>query len=298
MPCCGGSSSSGKSRSRITKPKIQAAQIKAQMVKRVVVNSSVKILIVRPQFYGINYSINPWMNINNSVDRFKAIHQWNLLEGTLRRLKARIVHSKPRPDLPDMVFTANAGFFLKESEIVVLSNFKHNERKGEEFWFERFFDNEGYYVRKLDNNFEGAGDCLYFRDVPIGGYGFRTDLSVYETLVPGVVACELIDPYFYHLDTCFCPLQGSDYLIWPGAFSSEALQKIRSLGGNELSVAEEEAKQFACNAVVIEKNVILPQNCPKTEDMLQQSGYTTFPLDMSEFIKSGGACKCLTLQLP
>jgi N-dimethylarginine dimethylaminohydrolase len=237
------------------------------------------------------------MDINNSVDRQKALHQWNQLEGTLRRLKVRVVIGKPRRDLPDMVFTANAGFFIKGSEIVVLSNFKHGERKGEEFWFEKFFNDEGYYVRKVDYNFEGAGDCLYFGDKPIGGYGFRTDKSAYETLAPGVVTCELVDSYFYHLDTCFCPLQGTDYLIHPGAFSSEALTKIRNLQGNELAVPEEEAQQFACNAVVIENNVIMPLGCPKTEDMLKQSGYTTFALDMSEFIKSGGACKCLTLKL-
>lgn len=299
MGCCGGKSGrGGASRSRIRKPRrVKAEQVKAQMARQVKVTSSTKILLVRPQFYGINYSINPWMNVNNSVDKNKALHQWNQLDGTLRRLKARVVHAKPKRDLPDMVFTANSGFFIKDSEIVVLSNFKHGERKGEEFWFERFFDKEGYYVRKLDHNFEGAGDCLYFGDIPIGGHGFRTDPSVYESLVPGVVVCELIDPYFYHLDTCFCPLHGSDYLIWPGAFSSEALVKIRNLNGNEFAVPEEEAKHFACNAVVIDKNVVLPDNCPKTEDMLQQAGYTTFPIDMSEFIKSGGACKCLTLKL-
>jgi len=89
-----------------------------------------------------------------------------------------------------------------------------------------------------------------------------------------------------------------DYLIWPGAFSSDALQKIRSLGGNEIDVPENEARQFACNAVVVGKNVILPSDCPTTEKKLQSAGYTTFPLEMSEFIKSGGACKCLTLRLP
>lgn len=299
MSCCGGRSSpASRSRSRITKPKrVEANQVKAQMANNVVVNYSEKILLLRPQFYGVNYSINPWMDVNNSVDRHKALHQWNQLDGTLRRLKVRVVQGKPRRDLPDMVFTANAGFFLK-AEIVVLSNFKHGERKGEEFWFEKLFNEEGYYVRKVDLNFEGAGDCLYFGDKLIGGYGFRTDEAVYQTLAPGILACELVDPYFYHLDTCYCPLQGKDYLIWPGAFSSEALVKIRSLDGNEIAVPEEEAKKFACNSVVIEKNVILPSDCYKTEDMLKQAGYTTFPLPMSEFIKSGGACKCLTLKLP
>lgn len=300
MSCCGGKTAGGgRSRSRFRKSKrIEANLVKAQMAKNVVVNYSDKILLLRPQFYGVNYSINPWMDVNNKVDRHKALHQWTQLEGTLRRLKVKIVFGKPRRDLPDMVFTANAGFFIKGTEIVVLSNFKHGERKGEEFWFEKSFNQEGYYVRKVDSNFEGAGDCLYFKDKPIGGYGFRTDKSVYKTLVPGVITCELVDPYFYHLDTCYCPLRGIDYLIYPGAFSSEALSKIRNLGGNELTVTEEEAKHFACNAVVIKKNVILPSDCPQTEDMLKQAGYTTFPLPMSEFIKSGGACKCLTLKLP
>ena len=300
MACCGGRKRSRMSRfEKILKPEpIKVDQVKSQRVKKsVVVKKSLKILLTRPQFYDINYSINPWMK-PDSIDKHKALHQWNQLDGTLRRLKAKVIYAKPKSGLPDMVFTANAGFFIKDSEIIVLSNFKYNERKGEEFWFEKFFNNEGYYVRHVDHHFEGSGDCLYLNSVPVGGYGYRTDPTVYDTLVPGVVACELVDPRFYHLDTCFCPLSDNDYLIWPGAFSSEALQKIRSISQKEFSVPEEEAMNFACNAVVIEKNVVLPEGCPKTENILKENGYTTFALPMSEYIKSGGACKCLTLKLP
>jgi len=63
------------------------------------------------------------------------------------------------------------------------------------------------------------------------------------------------------------------------------------------AVPENEAKHFACNAVVLGKHVIMPANCPETKNHLEHKGFTVFECDMSEFIKAGGACKCLTLLL-
>jgi N-dimethylarginine dimethylaminohydrolase len=43
--------------------------------------------------------------------------------------------------------------------------------------------------------------------------------------------------------------------------------------------------------------VIMPANCPETKKHLVNSGFSVYECDMSEFIKAGGACKCLTLLL-
>ena len=129
------------------------------------------------------------------------------------------------------------------------------------------------------------------------GHGCRSDELAYTRFNNDHHLVELIDPYFYHLDTCFCPLQNGDYLIWPGAFDENGLKNIRYIGNNEISVIESEAKQFACNAVVIGKDVILPSGCTDTIQKLHQAGYITHEIEMSEFIKSGGACKCLTLKI-
>jgi N-dimethylarginine dimethylaminohydrolase len=288
--CCGGRSGK-KSRSR-GKARFKRGVTARQMMALSYSNKLVDFLLCRPEHYGINYSINPWMNIHNSADTDKAVEQWNSLKSKIEELNGSVQLVKSISGLPDMVFTANAALILKNGT-VLLSKFTHPERSGEEDLFEAWFVENGHTVIRTDKSFEGAGDALYLGDTLVGGYGFRSDPEVYLDLTSTVV--RLVDPYFYHLDTCFCPLQDMDYMIWAGAFDNSSLSMIRNLGGSEISIPENEARLFACNAVRIGKNVILPAGCPETESLLAQKGYLTHPLEMSEFIKSGGACKCLTL---
>jgi len=259
-----------------------------------------RILICRPDHYDINYKINPWMNPDDNPSESEiAWVQWERLADKINCFAEPVVLDGVK-DLPDMVFTANAGLILKDKK-VILSHFKHEERNGEESHFKKFFEENGYEVLYPKSNFEGAGDALYLKDVLVGGFGFRTDESFYDEFfdeLENVIKVKLVDPYFYHLDTCFCPLNDKgDYMIYPNAFELSDLKRIREIGNIEITVPEEEAREFACNAVVIGDNVILPSGCEETEAQLQSIGFETHPLRMTEYIKAGGACKCLTLKL-
>lgn len=297
MGCCGHSS---KPRNR--KPRSGFRHLKPK--KRLVSQSDVQkktFLMCRPKYFGIEYEINPWMHLGVLVDRKKAVEQWNTLHDAIMEHGGKLLHVAPQDGLPDMVFTANAGLLLKDINTVILSNFKHEERRAEQWWFHEFFITQKLKVHVVASYYEGAGDSLFLGETLIGGYGFRSDQEVYSEirhfLKNDPIPVRLVDPRFYHLDTCFCPLSDLDYLIFPGAFDQESLEQIRSLNGRELEVSENEAKNFACNAVLIGKTVILPSECPKTCEMLEQAGYQPVPIPMTEFLKSGGACKCLTMAL-
>jgi len=62
-----------------------------------------------------------------------------------------------------------------------------------------------------------------------------------------------------------------------------------------LNVSVEEAQQFACNAVVVGRKAVIPRTCRRLAADLEKRGFTVYPLDFSEFIKAGGAARCLTL---
>jgi N-dimethylarginine dimethylaminohydrolase len=62
-------------------------------------------------------------------------------------------------------------------------------------------------------------------------------------------------------------------------------------------VPQFEAERFACNAVCVDRHVVLPSDCGETMDLLKHHGYTTHSVKLDEFSKSGGAAKCLTLAL-
>ena len=65
-----------------------------------------------------------------------------------------------------------------------------------------------------------------------------------------------------------------------------------------IDVPEEEATYFCCNAVVLARDIVLPQGPDRLMSQLRERGYTCHPLPMTEFLKAGGACKCLTMFMP
>lgn len=261
-----------------------------------------RILMCRPDYYGIEYAINPWMNVEKNANRLLAIKQWEALYDTLLQCGARVNLVAPVAGWPDMVFTANAGLFYKNK--ILLSHFKYKERQGESAYFRKWFEQAGFPILNQPYThtlfFEGAGDALLAGDLLFVGYGFRSEYHFYkqETFFDqkNLIYCELTNPYYYHLDTCFCPLTESLAIWYPAAFT-ETAQKSMSATIELLAVKEEEAKQFACNAVVLGKHIILPIHCQQITSDLQKRGFILHTQDMSEYIKAGGACKCLTLRI-
>ncbi len=261
-----------------------------------------RILMCPPAFFGIEYEINPWMSRGRRVDKAKAERQWSDLFDLLRdRLGFSISLLKPRKGLPDLVFTANAG--LVRGGTFIPSNFRYLERRGEEPVFRQWFEKEGYRIRPLppDLFFEGEGDVLGLADRLFAGYRFRSDIRSHEWIsreidMP-VVSLELVDDRFYHLDTCFCPLAGNAAAYYPPAFDSYAWKVIDAGIPRKLVPPPEDALRFSCNAVVADRKAVLPSGCGNMRKQLESLGYEVWETDLSEFIKAGGAAKCLVLFL-
>lgn len=258
-----------------------------------------KILMCEPTFYNI-YEINPWMNKNIQANTELSKTQWQQLKQAILACGAEIELVEPVNGLPDLVFTANAALLLDQQ--VLLANFKCPERQGERIYYQAWFEQHGYSIIKDTTRipFEGAGDALFAGNTLFLASGFRTDAKVRDHIAAlsgcKIVECSLVDSYFYHLDTCFCPINASQAIWWPGAFDKASQSRMQQ--HIELfAIPEAEAKHFACNAVVINKNVIIPSGCPETRALLERLGYRVYDVPMTEYIKAGGACKCLTLKL-
>ena len=258
-----------------------------------------------PSFYGVSYCINPWMRTNlNQVCRERAHQQWQALRALIEA-QAEVLQLAPQEGLPDMPFTANGGLILEGK--VILSRFLHAQRRGEEEYFERWFLLHHYDVCRLppDIVFEGAGDCLFDRKEAVlwAGYGFRSAFASHAFLARmldvEVVSLRLIDSRFYHLDTCFCPLEGGHLLYYPLAFDDASLNAIARRVPEErrIALSERDALNFACNAINIGDRVILNRAGPELVRRLSDAGLETVQTDLSEFIRAGGAAKCLTLRL-
>ena len=254
-----------------------------------------------PTFFSIDYEINPWMKKEVQVDQRLAGRQWKDLFNLYTSLGVEVDTIRPAKDLPDMVFTANAGLVFGKR--VVLANFRYPQRKPESAYFAPWFEQQGYEVIKLDNGeyFEGQGESLWFGDKLISGVGFRSNqvgqARLREFFTEQLVSVKLVDPKFYHLDTCFLPIDKNVAAYYPAAFDQESATKLKNLVPKLIEVAHEEALVFACNSVVVGKKVIMPRGSIGLRKKLKEIGYEVISLEISEFKKSGGGIRCLTLTL-
>ncbi len=265
----------------------------------------IQFLMCPPDHYEVDYVINPWMegNIGKST-RDRAVAQWEMLYHLIKEY-ALVDLIPPVKGWPDMVFTANAGLVLGRN--VVLSRFYHPERQGEEPYFKAWFESKGFQVYELpkDLPFEGAGDALLDRQGRWlwAGYGFRSELDSHAYLAKWldieVLSLRLMDDRFYHLDTCFCPLSKGYLLYYPPAFDaySNRLIEMRVPAERRITIDETDAVNFACNAVNIEEIVILNKASDRLKAQLANAGFRVVETPLTEFLKAGGASKCLTLRV-
>ena len=262
-------------------------------------------LMCPPDFYDVRYVINPWMegNISRS-SRALAVQQWAGLHAALSRF-ADVLLAPPAPGSPDMVFAANAG--LVRDGCVLLSSFLHPERQDEEEHFRAWFAAAGYKVHELprDTPFEGEGDALFTADGAQlwVGHGWRTSEAslarIGELWSTEVRPLRLVDPRFYHVDTCFCPLSNGDVMYFPAAFDADSLALIEASFPleNRIIVKEADAACFACNAVNVGWTILLNEISAGLRATLESRGFEVVETPLSEFLKAGGAAKCLVLRL-
>jgi N-dimethylarginine dimethylaminohydrolase len=264
-------------------------------------NATARILMCPPDFYGIEYEINPWMHTERQADQPTAAAQWNDLRQILSEHGAVIELLESVAGLPDLVFTANAAFIYRDRAIC--SRFRHQQRQGEEAHDSAWLSSHGFTVETLpdDHFFEGAGDALFCGDTLFAGYRMRSQATshqlVAERIGRRVIPLELVDPYYYHLDTCFCPLAPDVAAYYPGAFDDYGKQALREYIPTLIEVDKDEARSFACNAVVIGSTVTTNTGCPFFHEQLRASGFTPTATPLGEFVKAGGSAKCLTLRL-
>jgi N-dimethylarginine dimethylaminohydrolase len=259
------------------------------------------ILMCPPDFYGIEYEINPWMSRNRQSDEALARRQWHALHALLATLGAEIRLMPPVSGLPDLVFTANAGLVWRD--VVFLARFRHAARQGETAHDDAWFRSQGFDTVTCPEgcDFEGAGDALFCGETLFGGYLIRSDAAAIQWLgqriACRVIPLQLVDDRYYHLDTCFCPLSRTEAIYYPPAFDEYARKALLEAVPVLIPVVAEEASRFACNAVVIGRDVVLNTGCPRLTADLEQRGFRVHGTDLGEFIKAGGSAKCLTLRL-
>jgi N-dimethylarginine dimethylaminohydrolase len=251
-----------------------------------------------PEYFAVEYAINPWMDLAAPVDRGAAVMQWESLYETYVSLGHTVDLVRPQPGLPDMVYAANGGFIAGNT--AVPARFKYAERAKESAAYEAWMRSRGYHVVPTRHVNEGQGDLLLIGEMMLAGHGFRTDVRAHaeiaDVLRMPVVSLELVDPRFYHLDTALAVLDDSTIAYYPPAFSDAARRQLGVLFPDAVLVGSADAYVFGLNAVSDGLHVVHPSGATGFAAQLRDAGFQPIAVDLSELLKGGGSIKCCTLE--
>jgi N-dimethylarginine dimethylaminohydrolase len=276
-------------------------------------HSMPRVLLCPPDYFDVVDQKNPYMSRESVVDRAKARSQWENLRNVLQQNGCEIETVSPVTGLEDMVFAANQVFVGAKDgygKFVVPSRMVYESRQREVRFFADWCRQHGYQTIDLDfgdDYLEGHGDLLWHPggSYILAGYGFRSTRGGVEKFADAmskmgiaVEPLELVDPYCYHLDTCLCPLNEEAALIFPGAYSVEALAVLHRVWKRVHLLTAEEAHRFMGNGIVVNGSYITPYVTPQLEKALRGEGLAPVVVDTSEFEKAGGSCFCMKMFLP
>ena len=195
---------------------------------------------------------------------------------------------EPLDDFPDSVFIEDDAVILNGR--AVLCSMKEASRQGEVPYLADAFQSRLPVLQLQAPVFIDGGDVLQSEDTVFVGQSHRTNKEAVEALqsltskrvVPVQVKQGL------HLKTSVSTLGGNLLVINPSQVETEPFRELEWI-----EVDEEEA--YAANCLTVGENVILPAGFPKLEQRIQDYGFSTLPVEMSEFQKADGGVTCLSL---
>ncbi|MEV0371196.1 dimethylargininase [Streptomyces sp. NPDC050636] len=277
-----------------------------------------RYLVCEPRHFDVQYAINPWMREDAQVDSALAGRQWETLIRAYRDHGHTVENVTPVAGLPDMVFAANAALVVGGR--VFGSYFHAPQRQPESAEYEMWFKAAGYDVYRPESLCEGEGDLVPAGRFILAGTGFRTTreahAEVQEFFGVPTIGLQLVDPYFYHLDTALFVLDGTDgtggpggtgrtggetaaanIAYYPEAFSSGSREVLRHLFPEAVIATRDDAMAFGLNSVSDGRHVFIAPQAVGLIDQLTSRGYVPVPVDLSEFHKAGGGIKCCTQEI-
>ena len=262
-----------------------------------------RYLMCPSRHFRVDYAINPWMDRDARVDAELARAQWDQLAATVELAGGTVERIDPLADAPDMVYAMNYG--LVDGDRVVLTSFRHAERRAEADAAAAWFAGRGLDVVRIDADHDvafEAGDAFLYGDRLLVAAGPRTDLAAHRRLADAlevhVASVGIVHPALYHLDLSFCPLDDARAIVAPAAWDVAGRRTVRDLVAEPLVLTEDEAFTFCANSVVVGRTVVMPRGVPvRVARQLEAWRFDVVEVDVSELHKGGGSVRCMTLPL-
>lgn len=267
---------------------------------------------------------NPYIDVKHYVDKAKVARQHKALvkalKDTLHNKEAMADWLLPRATtkLPDIVFVANGGLSLPRIQhpLILLPSMKFLQRQAELPFLKEMYGALGLPTVEWPKGstavFEGQAELKWFfgGNLAVCGPGFRSSRASFKILddifeyvygihgldPPRLLITPLISDDYYHLDVAMLEVDDSTCIVHRKSMSPASVAKMRASG---LTVHVIDTKDTFCLNAVISNGTLITHRL--TEEGLAAklknlSGCQRLvEVDTSEFEKSGGSVRCMTL---
>jgi len=262
-------------------------------------------LMVEPNHFRVDYAINPFMHLDDQPDPVRTREQWLAVIAAIEAAGGTVKVLAQLPDAPDMVYAMNLGLALERedsSSHVVLSHMRYPQRRMETPAADAWFEAHGSTRQRIGAEGVGAhleaGDAFAFGGELIVGYGPRTEELALKHLATelgiAVRGFRITHPGMYHMDLGFCPLDETRAMVCPAAYDEESAAALLDLVPEPLVLTEAEAMTFCANSVVVGRTVVMPACPDRVRAQLEAWDFEVVVVEVGEFLKGGGAVRCLT----
>jgi len=275
-----------------------------------------KRLLIEPTTFEIlpmQNKQNPYINIKKAVHNQKAEDQHELLTKSLTHAVVYRLPATLTP-LPDIVFTANGGLSLPGLRTVLLPNMKYSQRQAELPFLAEILRQEGVKTMKYPGRepFEGQAELKWFDGGrrAVCGYGHRSTKQTFRELddlfgklygakKPTLLVLPLASANYYHLDVAMCEYDQTRCIVHKRAFSAASHRKLKEFLGPENVTVIDTADSFCLNAVIDGRHMVTHKLTDgRLKPLFERlTGRRVVEVPTTEFEKSGGSVRCMTLDL-
>jgi dimethylargininase len=222
-----------------------------------------------------------------------ALYQHAQYVDALRSCGLEVKVLEADPDFPDSTFVEDVA--LCTPGCAIITNPGAQSRNGEIFKIEAVL--HSFYERVESIEAPGtldAGDVMMVGKHYYIGLSERTNTEGADQLIGilekhGMTGSGVPLKEMLHLKSGLSYLE-QNHLLITGEFTDHPA----FAGFQRIEVAPDEA--YAANSLWVNSTVLVPKRFPKTRELIEQAGYRTLVLDVSEFQKLDGGLSCLSLR--
>jgi dimethylargininase len=226
-------------------------------------------------------------------DYEKALQQHNAYIEALKKCAVEVHVLASNPEFPDSTFVEDTAVLTPG--FAVISNPGAISRNGEIIEMDPVL--KSYYEKTYSIQSPGTldgGDVLQIDDHFYIGISERTNLEGAQQLKQilegeNYKASIIQLEKFFHLKTGISYLGNQEIVVAGEFIDHPEFQSYKKI----IVPAEEE---YAANCIRVNDYVIIPAGFPKTKQKMNDAGYKTIELDVSEFRKLDGGLSCLSLR--